>query len=296
MTESGPTSRLDGANRCGNCGRAVTPVDIMCPACGVVLAAYQPPAGAAVGNSAATRPIGTPPAPLSAPAIPDPVTPPASDAIRTPPAPVAPKHTPRSMSPIGDALKRARQVETTIGTPADRLASSDTADELASMATTDSELSRQIDAQLSGAKVTFEGATPAITSDPEATPATPPPPTAREIAMERTRLARVAQQERDAAGAANASPQPAAFERIRARYRTPVLPGGIRRGTLLRALPFILIALFVVLGSNRAMTLLGILFGLAGGIVLLIVILNAATRTGRKTTHMPKDDWRPRKR
>lgn len=210
------------------------------------------------------------------------------------------------MSPIGDALNRARDAETTIGTPSDQLGSEDTADELATMASTDSELSRQIDAQLSGAKVTFDGVTSTITPEPDAPPAaaptatpatqpaavvqadTPrqPAATAQTAAIERIRLAREEQRSRDAAAGA----QPGTSGRFPARLRTPASSPDSGLGKTVRIAPFVLIAMFILLGFDRMIAMFGVIFGIGAGLLLLVIILRQASRTGRKTTDMPKDD------
>lgn len=312
MSDAGPITVPDlpeNANRCGNCGGAISGNDVVCPACGVLLAAYRAPDGATVGTRAATRPVASPaPETDALSAMPDPM--PASPPPPAVPSPSAtPRHTPRSMSPIGDALNRTRRAETTIGTASDGVASEAAADELATMATSDSELSRQIDAQLSGAKATFDGATPAITSDPDAAPtpsapATVPGPAAargnasqsaaaartasqpaQAAAIERIRLAREEQRLRDAA-----------VERVRTQHPRR---GGAQVGVptkVLRAAPFILILIFILLGFNRVMALVGIAFTIGAGLLLVVVLLNLTSRTGRKTGDMPRDDrfdgWR----
>lgn len=330
MSDPGPITAPDlpdGASRCGNCGGTVSRDDVVCPACGVLLAAYRAPDGATVGTRAATRPVASPaPETDALSAMPDPM--PAS-----PPPPAVPslsatpRHTPRSMSPIGDALNRMRRAETTIGTMSDGLASMDAADELATMATSDSELSRQIDAQLSGAKATFDGATPAITSDPDAAPtpsapATVPVPAAargnasqpaatartasqpapvtratgeraaQAAAIERIRLAREEQRMRDATVSGTPSAPMGTIERLenRASWRERDL------GKIISVAPFILILIFILVGFNRVMALVGIAFAIGAGLLLVIVLLNLTSRTGRKTGDMPKDDrfdgWR----
>jgi len=216
------------------------------------------------------------------------------------------------MSPIGDALNRGRQPGATIGTASDPLASAAAADELTRMAKTDSELSRQIDAELSGAKVTFDGATSTITPDPDASPAsatTSPPSTqpaatrpvnprqsastvqaaaqtaVQAAAIERIRLAREEQRDRDAASATKAGAQ-STVGRVRERASSAEIP----TGSILRLLPFILIALFVILGFDGVMTIFGAFFGIGAGLLFLFLILRLTTRTGRKTTDMPKEN------
>lgn len=323
MSDAGPITAPDlpeNANRCGNCGGAISGNDVVCPACGVLLAAYRAPDGATVGTRAATRPV-TSPAPetdaLSAMPDPMPASPPPP---AVPSLAATPRHTPRSMSPIGDALNRARQAETTIGTASDGVASEDAADELATMANPDSELSRQIDAQLSGAKAMFDGATPAITSDPDeapthAAPATVPvPAAARGNASQTAATARPASQPAPVTRATGeSSAQAAAIERIRlAREEQRLRDAAVervrtqhpRRGVaqvgvptkVLRAAPFILIAMVMLLRFDRLMVLFGILFAIGAGLLLLVVLLNLTSRTGRKTGDMPRDDrfdgWR----
>ena len=222
-----PTSTLT----CGNCGAAVTPDAVMCPACGVLLAAYQVaggsgpsdplPAAQATAEPPVVKPpetseTGVTPSPYATPGIADPVIPPeTSETGATPSADAMPSftmpafstppdHTPRSQSPIGDALRTSSEsgigrgvpdthghsrymVEMTrMGSPAaeltvmaegvDELADmsdgvdelSDMAggnDELSSMAGTGSGLAAEVEAELAGARVRFAGNRPVIESE-----------------------------------------------------------------------------------------------------------------------------------
>nr|MBA3277082.1 hypothetical protein [Chloroflexia bacterium] len=158
MTESAqPSSGAASAPACGNCGVPVQPDAVTCPACGVLLAAYQAPAGASgnetisVADTSATHETASPAMTSTA------------GPVGTPAKPITPlRHTPRSQSPIGDALRRSRESGTS---GAEDLASHDAADELARMATSDSPLARAVEAELAGAKVTFDGDAAVIETD-----------------------------------------------------------------------------------------------------------------------------------
>jgi len=281
MTDSaqsspGPASTLT----CGNCGAPVQPDAVACPACGVLLAAYQAPAGAA-GNEAISAPIPPPAATSATREIPSPAMPvPVSPATASPP-----RHQPRSQSPIGDALRRSRESGTS---GAEDLASDDAADELARMATSDSPLARAVEAELAGAKVTFDGdaavietdrvdlthtpeGAPVVVSHAPAIPVSPPRP----------------QPVRSSSGVA------------------PVVPAGDQRpasgghdpARVVRWVPFILIGCFV-LGFGRSLPGFGGIIGVALVIGLIYVLIKVAAASSRKTTSMPRDDsWNaPRSR
>lgn len=136
MTES-PT-------RCGNCG-AATPADaITCPTCGVLLAAYQSPAGATVGDRGATAPVSTSvtadvPSALTLDS-PEAGSPSVSSAVATSSA---------STSPIAAAMERMA------ATPAPATPD-DAADELAAMAADTSGFAQRVEADLAEAKVVFD--------------------------------------------------------------------------------------------------------------------------------------------
>lgn len=66
-------------------------------------------------------------------------------------------------------------------------------------------------------------------------------------------------------------------------------------GSIVRAIPFVLIVLFLVIGVNDPGALFGavVLFVLGG--LVLAGVLYASGRVGRKTTSMPRDDrWNQR--
>ncbi len=209
------TSSPSAAPSCGNCGAAVESSSITCPACGVLLAAYQSATGSSSQSSAysggdssathhtpgaesgtgfgssATGPSTVTPGSAyeATPSPPYDPTPPGSP----PPYATPPTHQPRSSSPIGDAL-RSSQVDMTTPIQPDALVESDAPaeeltrmvssydgltgmasgeDELAEMASGEDELARmasggkstlaeQVEAELTGAKVVFDGADPVI--------------------------------------------------------------------------------------------------------------------------------------
>jgi hypothetical protein len=121
---------------CGNCGKTVASPDVTCPHCGVLLAAYQPPAGAATGDAFATKPVDATPPP--APATPVTPEPPASPANT---APIDPAASLTTSSPI--------RADAPIGS--DRIA-----DELREMAKDKSGFAAQVEAELKEAKVVFD--------------------------------------------------------------------------------------------------------------------------------------------
>ncbi|HYI25423.1 MAG TPA: hypothetical protein VD767_08450, partial [Thermomicrobiales bacterium] len=273
-----------GTVACGNCGAAVTTGDVTCPACGVLLAAYQAPDGSLGGDTPAANaaPSYAPPPP-----VPDAFSvPPSPDRTVSPPpvsnAPTASSRRPVANSPMDDALRRVRDedVETAaLETSAAR------ADELATMAADNSTLAQEVEAELAGARVTFDGGTPAIVTSP--TPATP---------------SAVPEVETTATAAALDSPSaPPATPRTRPQ-RTPVPQPSASpsRGPAPQVRPqssrpiswlpiIVIVVVFLVVG--RALSSVGSLMALIFGIIAVIVLLRmAATMTGRKTTAMPWED------
>ncbi len=300
MTDSaqsspGPASTLT----CGNCGAPVQPDAVTCPACGVLLAAYQAPAGAA-GNEAISAPIPPPAATSATREIPSPAMPvPVSPATASPP-----RHQPRSQSPIGDALRRSRDSGST--GPQD-LASDDAASELARMAADDSPLAREVEAELAGAKVTFDGAAAVIQTDrvdvthsadgapvvAGHAPVVRETPAVESVAEPSTRPQPVWPTSRVApvapAGAMDTPVGPNEGQR-------PAL-GGLDPATVVRRVPFVLIGCFV-LGFGRSLPGFGGIIGVALVIGLIYVLIKVAAASSRKTTSMPRDEsWHdPRSR
>ncbi|MEJ7838644.1 MAG: hypothetical protein WKF81_07495 [Thermomicrobiales bacterium] len=78
---------------CGNCGKAVSTADVICPHCDVLLAAYQSPGGSTIGAATATTPVAESSAmrtPLAAEPSSIPTSPYVADAYAAPPPPAAP--------------------------------------------------------------------------------------------------------------------------------------------------------------------------------------------------------------
>lgn len=331
---SGP---LHSGPACGNCGRAVAATDVICPMCDVLLAAYQAPAGASP-LSAAIQPVSTPVPPSPQPPAPDrststnPATATSGPGTRSSspdPSPLFPSsspplHQPQTMSPIGDALDRVDERGSSIGSDVEIPSSDDVAVELSKMAENDSELAKDVDARLRGAKVRFDGAAPTIEAqpDPEPEPVVPAagPRQDEGAAAPRTlapvpslpgavRPARSGDRRMPAtSGPARSVATPPASDSVHPvatrdvsgdAPREAVLvetaaPAGRRRhpyaGKVVRAIPFVLIVLFLVLGFDRPVSIIsgGIIIGL--GVLIVTGLVFATSRVGRKTTSMVRDD------
>ncbi len=291
---------------CGNCGVYVQASDITCPACGVLLAAYQAPAGA-TGNAAITTAPAEPATDTSATHD---VAPPPIAAPPAPPVarPAPPRHQPRSQSPIGDALRRSQAARDPA--PAD-LESDRFADELARMATSDSALAREVEAELAGAKVTFDGARPVIETDQvDVTHSEDGAPVVAEHASS-TSMPTVSAPVTEPGRATGSDSVPVvqtqpiltsstanpALRQHTVETTTPVGPspsqgpatGQFDPATLVRWIPFILIGC-VMLGFGRSLPGFGGLIGFALVIGLIYLLVKVAAASSRKTTSMPRDD------
>jgi len=298
---------------CGNCGAPAPSTDLICPACGVLLAAYQAPAGA---TSAGAGPVFSTPS-FNAPAF-------------APP----PVHQPKSQSPIGDALKRSRNqmdaarfddVRAQAAAEADELSRmaggvdelsdmadgndelsdmADGVDELSEMAAGgDTALARQIEAELAGAKVTFAGDAPVIETDQveimqtpgdkpaivESKPAVHPEPTnAIDRLSKQAGIRGVYDHPMEETGAPAEYPEPPSA--------APVDESGFDLSMLIRWLPFILIGV-VILGFGRSMPGIGALIGILLVVGLIVLLLKWTAASSRKTSSMPRDDsWNRKKR
>lgn len=279
---------------CGNCGVAVGAGDVTCPSCGVLLAAYQAPAGATASDTSATRAV-IPPGISSTPA------PEEMDPESLPDRPAMPVHQPRSQSPIGDALRRSRDSRTT--SPGD-VGSAEAADELARMATSDSALAREVEAELAGAKVTFDGDAAVIETDqvelthtPEGEPvvAGHGQATANREADIPVTESRVPSESSTVAPPQPVHP-PAGRSAIPTQGQRPST-GRLDPSTIVRWIPFILIGC-AVLGIGRSLPGFGGIIGFALVIGLVYLLVKVAAASSRKTTSMPRDDrWNtPRSR
>lgn len=290
------------APTCGNCGVHVQAADITCPACGVLLAAYQAPSGA-MANVAITTAPAEPAGDTSA--THDVASPPIASTPEPAPARHVPTHhQPRSQSPIGDALRRSQAARD--AAPAD-LESDRFADELARMATIDSALAREVEAELAGARVTFDGASPVIETDQvdithtrDGSPviAEKPDSTASTSATEPSpqsgsRLPPVTRPQ-PVRTSSTANP---ALRQHTVETTTPVDPvqsqrpstGQFDPATLVRWLPFILIGC-VMLAVGRSLPGFGGVIGIALVIGLIYLLVKVAGASSRKTTSMPRDD------
>lgn len=314
MSSDQPPTAEPSMPACGNCGVPVRAADITCPACGVLLAAYQAPAGATGNEAIATapaQPAGSTSAThdVPTPAMSSPPTPTTLESTPGSPLerPAPPRHQPRSQSPIGDALRRSREARAT--GPGD-LGSAEVADELARMATSDFALAREVEAELAGAKVTFDGDAAVIETDqadlthtPEGAPlvvehaSAAADPQASAPATASTQLP-----QSGSGSATSARPQPvrpaarvipAPGERTMEATATPVdqrpATGHFDPATMARWIPFILIGC-VMLVVGRSLPGFGGLIGFALVIGLIYLLVKVAAASSRKTTTMPRDD------
>jgi hypothetical protein len=197
----------------------------------------------------------------------------------------------------------------TISSDAEVATSDHLASELSRMAENDSDLAKEVEARLRGAKVRFDGTSSTIETPPESR--TPTPPQASSLSA----TPRPAKQEDEGMPAGHVSVVPARngttanpvrsatvgqardqawrreFAREQAENAAPV-----RRqrhsyvGKVVRALPFVLIFMFLVLRFDRTVSLFGALFGLTFGVLVVVALIVATSRVGRKTTSMPRDD------
>lgn len=87
---------------CGSCGKAVTATGVMCPHCGVLLAAYEAPSGSDTGTAAALTPVDMSSTPAE-------LTP-----TSTLPGATIPSTSPRSeyVSPVAEEVKMQRKADT----------------------------------------------------------------------------------------------------------------------------------------------------------------------------------------
>lgn len=306
MPEPSPTLPAATALVCGSCGAPVAAADVTCPACGVLLAAYRPaigslPATEVVDDTSATREIASPTMTATAG--------PAAPASTAAPA----VHRPVSQSPIGDALRRGRFDHTLpdahdrtgeahaaaladMADGIDELADmadgvdelstmADGTDELAEMAAAgNTPLAREVEAQLAGAKVTFEGAKPVITTEPApVSPAAsaPPTPVATPVPPRPvTRPARTTTQTTQGRLPVGASPP------ITTPKRSGPAGGVVL--ALILVLFFSIVLRWPVLGSMSGIFL---------GIGVVYVLVKLASLSSRKTTTMPWDrSWNDRNR
>lgn len=273
---------------CGQCGAPVAPADVTCPACGVLLAAYQVPAGAGAGwmpmpaVDVPTVPAAppTPSSALSTGALPP--SPPPPVATVSPPV----EHRPRSLSPIGDALRRSRE-DDSVGSALEQSASA--AGTLAEMAASDSDLARDVEAELADAKVTFNAGTPVIETASAPDLALPPAQAAlpMPVPAPSRRTDRPVRPGPDRAAPAPARPvTPAPREATASRNQS----GKSNWGPIL-----VMVVLF--LAVSRGLSSVGAFMGLVVMVVVVVALVRLAGLASRKTTTMPWDDaWNSRRR
>lgn len=325
---------------CGACGAPVVqPADATCPACGVLLAAYLAPSGSLGASDATPTPVAamSPGDPSATRSLPSPavVEEPGGDApsfasppLTTPPFQTSPMHRPTSQSPIGDALRRSGSAPDPRKSDAagedDLSKMADGNDELADMASGVDELAemaaggktslaRQIEAELAGAKVTFEGARPVIDAEHveirQTTGGAPPVVASKVEGGAETPVGG-----RSVGKPAAVARQPTRQSATRGRYgqpvSIPVVPstdathqpastrGGrpVESGTVVRWLPFILIGLFIF-AFGSSLPGMGGVVGFVIVVVLIYLLLKWTVASGRKTTTMPRDErWNRKKR
>ncbi len=290
-----PGDPVASGPRCGNCGAPVSASDVMCPVCGVLLAAYEAPSGAS-SVTAAIQPVSIPAGQPETPLIGPPANEEPPSSSTTAPSPI---HLLRSTSPVGDALDRVEASGSSISADAEVAAGDDLASELSQMTRNDSDLAKEVEARLRGAKVRFDGRAPVIESQPEPpasvapAPSPPPAPSPSQgaatgaLRQDQDRLAA----EPVAPGRSAPATQPVGSgvnDRSRAR---PALVDNI-----IRALPFLLIAIFVVQGFSSTVTIIGGVVMVVIGMLTVIGLLGATSRVGRKTTSMVRDDPSSRRR
>jgi hypothetical protein len=155
------------------------------------------------------------------------------------------------------------------------------------MAADDSALARDVEADLAGARVTFDGNEPVIETDrvdightgdgaPVVVPHDPVPAPV-------------------AATPATTPLTPTASAPVTEPVATPVPsgqppgPGSLTPATLVRWIPFILIGCFV-LGIGRSLPGFGGVLGFVLVFGLIYVLVKVAAASSRKTTSMPRDD------
>ncbi len=267
--------------RCGNCGVAVHSSDITCPACGVLLAAYQAPAGSSAIDSSATHEIPSPSM------MPDQIEPTPASPVQA--APANRTERPVSQSPIGDALRRDRGSLSQASAGEERRQSAATADELERMATNTSDFAKEVDAELAGAKVTFDHGRTVIEADQ--VDITQTPENEPSVVVEKP---------------APPKPTPARAQPVRtAEVRSPPDPGYLDMQTqgsapdparIGRWLPYIIFGC-VFLGFARSFSGSGVVIAIAIAIFVVFLIMKATKATSRKTTSMPRDtSWKGPKR
>lgn len=211
------------------------------------------------------------------------------------------------MSPIGDALDRIEENGSSISEDADVARSDDLASELSKMAENDSDLAKAVEARLRGAKVRFDGTSPTIEtqSDPELDASTPYIPDAvsggptqqtgvrKPIPSLADAVPPVRQRDRRTATAPplvtttiDQTPDPPPAEITHMTRRR------LNAGKIVRAIPFVLIVLFLILGFDRTVSIIsvGVILGL--GVLIVAGLVAATSRVGRKTTSMFRDDTR----
>ncbi len=293
MTQTGSIPP-DTFTACGNCGTTVPADAVMCPNpnCGVLLAAYAPattaPVSASLTSATAYEP-GTS-ATRGVPSI-EVVPADTSETHETPTASMiepaaaisipdpAPAQTPASA--IDAALRRSSATDL-VTSALDQSAS--TADELGRMAADNSRLGKEIRAGMEGAKVTFSGTTPVITTDSEEIALGSAGADASRAARRQPRRvpAKAPTVGRDAQEPERNVPEPDPTPPLRRPTSAPGLPGWL-------PIAFIVFLFYTV---GRGFSNLGPAVGLIVVIAMVVLLLRMAGTSSRKTTSMPQDDRR----
>ena len=267
--------------QCGNCEQEIGVDDVLCPHCGVLLAAYEAPSGAIAGTAAAINPVSM--APESS----------HEEIVATPPAttPQAPY-----VSPIAEALHQTR-VAVDLDTLDDRFP------EVTPVPPTASPSRATEQHRIPGAP-SSPVIIPDINQPPAPSQAIPEPPHEERQSITRERVRAQAEavendvnsEIRDIASRAtrSSSNRPTPEQRA-AHHDPPVRPPSHTTSPRRTQSPSVgsIIALFVIV--LFAMRIVGS-SALAGFLVLPIIIIGLiwlmvtiAKNTGRKTTSMPRD-------
>ncbi|HVL23976.1 MAG TPA: hypothetical protein VM450_07825 [Thermomicrobiales bacterium] len=290
------------SRRCGNCGGVVGATDITCPHCDALLAAYEAPSGAVAGPSAAVTPVdaSTPPATPVAHAAPTPVEPPTS------PSPVATavamtkaaaeEHDPVTAADGDDAWPlSSAPLSTTLAEPLDL----DTMPDIAPVelpTPTPSPAASPVREALAATKAKVEAS-----PEPERIEDEGLPESVRRV-REQQRQGWTTQSLPNGDAAPDAQARPTSprvtqlIEQPRASISTTTGPAKKPTSKSGGApVIVIVIAVFIFMRAAGSSAAIGTL--LTVGVIAFMIwfVVRLANATGRKTTQMPRDDWRPRR-
>jgi hypothetical protein len=288
VVQDGDMADATRTRYCGNCGKEVGATDDVCPHCDALLAAYEAPSGASDGSAAAVMPVDT-----STPTAP----PPGSPAVVGP----APIEVPTPASPIATAIeetKAAAEAGTSPGTtgepdddawPISSQPRADTLTEIAAapapepspgpVSQTLADTRKKVDTP--SALSVAESVTPAPRPKPEPKP-TPPvmtsSPPAAHPAPERL--------DQDAGASRDAGRQALPLQKTPARGSSSVG----------QTIVFIVIAVFIFSRLSGGTAFFGSIVTFVAIGVVIWFIVRITNATGRKTTSMPWDNQRRKRR